>query len=55
MDCPKCTKPLVPTPGTMYWRGRYFAGLVCKDCNGLWDNPDDSMFDYAATNPQPMD
>jgi hypothetical protein len=45
--CPKCGVPLVPTPGTMYYRGRWFAGLVCTTCNALWDNPDDSMLEYA--------
>lgn len=32
-----------PRPESMYWRGRYFAGLYCKKCNALYDNPDDSM------------
>jgi len=45
--CPKCGGPLQPKGGTMYFRGQFFAGLLCRNCNALWDNPDDSMFDAA--------
>ena len=33
---------------TMYYRGRYFAGLMCVPCNSLFDNPDDSLLAFAA-------
>lgn len=42
--CPKCGGIMKPEPRTFHWRGVYFAGLVCKPCNGLWDNPEDSFF-----------
>lgn len=54
-NCPKCNDPMEATPGTFYWRGRYFAGLVCKRCNALYDNPKDSFFAFVATNPPPVD
>ena len=44
--CPKCNGILIPTPGTMMYKGKQFPGLVCNPCNGLWDNPSKSMFDY---------
>ena len=48
-DCPSCGCRLVPTMGSMAFRGMLFAGLVCHPCNALWDNPDDSMFAYAES------
>ena len=47
--CPSCKCVLVPTPGTMAYRGKEFAGLVCHPCNALWDNPDDSMLEHARS------
>lgn len=38
---------LVPRPGSMYWRGRYLAGLYCETCNSIWDNPEDSLIEAA--------
>ena len=37
--------------GTMYFRGRYFAGVTCRECKVLFDNADDSMLAFARTNP----
>ena len=45
--CPTCSNILVPTPGTMFYQGKMFPGLVCSQCNALYDNPDKSMFAYA--------
>lgn len=45
--CPKCGAKLKATPGTMFLRGWSFAGLVCRTCNALYDNSDDSMFKAA--------
>ena len=45
--CPK-GHIMEPQNDTMYYRGRYFAGLVCEDCNALFDNPDDSMYAFAV-------
>jgi hypothetical protein len=33
----------------MNFRGRSFAGLVCRSCTAIWDNPEDSMLDAAVT------
>lgn len=49
--CPKCKAPMAAEPGTMYFRGRYFAGIVCRKCNVMYDNAADSMFAFARTNP----
>ena len=46
-NCPKCGGALVATPGTFYWRGQSFAGLVCEPCRALYDNPDDSFFEHV--------
>ena len=48
-ECPSCHRPMLPVAGTMFYRGRYFAGLVCWPCNALHDNPDDSMIAYAKS------
>lgn len=48
--CPRCKSVLIPTPGTFAWGGKFFAGLVCEPCNSLFDNPEDSMFEFARTN-----
>ncbi len=42
-----CDHELEEVPGAMYFRGRFFAGLVCRQCQYLIDNPADSMIDYA--------
>ena len=46
--CPRCEGEMVPTPKTMAFRGRFFAGLVCQRCKILCDNPDDSMLKFAS-------
>lgn len=41
--CPSCKKPFAVIPVGFHFR-RYgsFSGLVCKECNSLWENPKDS-------------
>ena len=48
-ECPSCGRRLLEVAGTMFYRGRYFAGLVCWPCRDLRDNPDDSMIEYAKS------
>lgn len=45
----RCGGQCVEYAGSMYFRGRFFAGILCKPCNALFDNPDDSMLAYAAS------
>ena len=45
--CPKCGKSMDAAPGTMYWRGRFFAGIVCWPCKVLYDNADDSFMEHV--------
>jgi len=35
-------------PNMFYWRGKYFSGLVCKECNSLFDNPKDSFKNHVG-------
>lgn len=34
--CPSCDDPLDERDAMYHWRGRYFSGLVCPNCNALW-------------------
>ena len=43
----KCGKAFEVRANMFYWRGRYFTGLVCGDCNSLWNNPSDSFYAYV--------
>lgn len=35
-------------PAMVYWRGRFFHGLVCVPCNALWDDPSDSFEQHVS-------
>lgn len=41
--CPKFEKEMVVKARMFFWRGKYFNGLVCIECNSLYDNPNDSF------------
>jgi len=41
--CPTCGARRVCREKMFHWRGTDFSGLLCVECNGLWDNPDDSF------------
>ena len=47
MNCNKCKEPCNLKNNMFYFRGRYFTGWVCKPCNALYQNKEDSMFEYA--------
>ena len=34
-------------PNLFYWHGRYFNGLIDKKTNALYDDPEDSLADFA--------
>lgn len=42
----KCGKEFVLKENMFYWRGKYFTGYVCEECNALYENKEDSMFDH---------
>lgn len=44
--CPKCDAELETKPNMFHWRGQDFSGLVCKECNSLWDF-DDQFVKYT--------
>lgn len=46
--CPKCKKPLAKRAGHFHWRGRDFHGLVCDDCNALWNDSEDSFIAHVT-------
>lgn len=43
--CPRCDDKMVVQQNTFFWRGKFMSGLVCKTCNTLWDNPEDSFME----------
>ena len=43
-----CCEELVSKDNMFYFRGKYMAGLVCKKCNALYDNPDNSFLEYVS-------
>lgn len=48
--CKKCKKPTEVRKGMFHWRGKSFSGLVCEDCNALYDNPEDSFNKHVQNN-----
>lgn len=36
VKCKKCKKSCVKEKDMFYYRGNYFPGWVCKDCNALY-------------------
>jgi len=46
--CPKCKTLLESRERQFYWRGKYFPGLVCSSCNGLWEVEGNNIFDEAV-------
>ena len=44
---PKCSHQLVRKPEMFYWRGRFFHGMVCEECNALYDDAEDSFFEHV--------
>lgn len=50
--CPGCEKKMVKKPNMFHWRGRFFSGLVCPDCNSLWDDPEDSFAEHVGLKPK---
>lgn len=45
--CPHCDGGLLVKPSMFHWKGRYFTGLVCRECNALFDRAADSWQEYA--------
>jgi hypothetical protein len=43
-ECPKCKGQLERRERQFYFRGRWFAGLVCQPCNAGWNVPDKPGF-----------
>jgi len=48
-NCKKCGDVLKIRNEMFHYGIRSFTGLVCQGCKALWDNPDDSFFDYLKT------
>ncbi|KKM39531.1 hypothetical protein LCGC14_1564370 [marine sediment metagenome] len=36
LKCPKCGGSTEERPDSYHWRGQYFPGCYCKQCNSLW-------------------
>jgi len=53
--CPKCKGRLVRRGGMFYWRGQYFYGQVCSQCNALWDDPDDCFATHVGGKPRKLE
>lgn len=47
--CDNCRVPLVARPRSGFFRGRWFALLVCPRCNAGWDDADDSLVAFAES------
>ena len=47
MNCKNCQKPCELREKMFYYRGTYFTGWVCNDCNALYENKDDSIFHWG--------
>lgn len=45
--CMNCMGRLERRPRMFHLRGRDFQGLVCIECNALWNDPEDSFFAAA--------
>lgn len=45
--CKTCDSKLVVKENMFFYRGRFFTGLVCEPCNALYDNPEDSFWEYV--------
>ena len=46
--CPKCNQPMVERGEAFFWCGMVWPGLVCKICNGLWEDPRNPFIASAA-------
>lgn len=47
--CPKCKSVVMERrAGLFHWQGRYFHGLVCPACTGLWSDPLDSFAEHVG-------
>ncbi len=46
VKCGKCNLDCVLEPDMFFLDGVYFTGYVCRPCNNLYVNEDDSIFDY---------
>lgn len=44
----KCGNKMIVKEKCFHWRGIYFSGLVCENCNALYNNPADSFMDHVA-------
>lgn len=51
MKC-KCGQICKLKEKMFYWRGKNFNGYVCIACNALWENKEDSMFEYIKNTKQ---
>ncbi len=43
----KCEHVKTIRPNSMFYKGKNFSALYCEECNSIWDNPNDSMMEYA--------
>ena len=50
--CPKCGVALEERANQFYWRGVYYPGLVCSDCNGLWSIEGNNLFEPPTEKPE---
>ena len=49
----KCGRAFEERPNQFHWRGRSFSGLVCSECNSLWNNPRDSFLAHVSSREWP--
>ncbi len=46
----KCGMEVKLEYNCFFWQGVYFSGWVCEKCNALFENKEDSMFEYIKIN-----
>jgi len=52
--CVKNGHILVREPAKFYWRGRIFHGLIDKETNALYDDPEDSFMTHVTGTPESL-